>query len=96
MLTYRRGRLWLLTVMVMLPVMLLGAPDHLYMSELVLFPSQAEYVAITNPTSQSIQLGDYYLTDATDTVNGKSASNRDASVYAYLCNCFMPSEFVKG
>ncbi|MCD6234533.1 MAG: hypothetical protein J7K63_05810 [Candidatus Marinimicrobia bacterium] len=71
MLTYRRGRLWLLTVMVMLPVMLLGAPDHLYMSELVLFPSQAEYVAITNPTSQSIQLGDYYLTDATDTVNGK-------------------------
>lgn len=71
MMTHRRIGLWQLLGMVMMPVLLFGAPDHLYMSELVLFPSQAEYVAITNPTNQSIQLDGYYLTDATDTANGK-------------------------
>ncbi len=49
----------------------LGAVDHLIFTELVLQPSQGEYVIITNPTDQAIQLGNYYLTDATDPDNGK-------------------------
>jgi len=66
--TNRFSGLWIL---LMIPALLSAAPDHLYMTELVLFPNKAEYVQITNPTSQTIQLGDYYLTDATDTANGK-------------------------
>ena len=66
--TNRLSGLWIL---LLIPALLSAAPDHLYMTELVLFPNKAEYVQITNPTSQTIQLGDYYLTDATDTANGK-------------------------
>jgi DNA/RNA endonuclease YhcR with UshA esterase domain len=71
MMTNRRWGLWILLGLVSVPVLLFAAPDHLFMSELVLFPNKAEYVTLTNPTDQTIQLGDYYLTDATDTANGK-------------------------
>lgn len=71
MMTNRRWGLWILLGLVSAPVLLFAAPDHLFMTELVLFPNKAEYVTLTNPTDQTIQLGDYYLTDATDTANGK-------------------------
>ena len=35
-------------------------------SEVVLTPSDGEYVQITNPTANDIDMSDYYLTDATD------------------------------
>jgi hypothetical protein len=66
--TNRFSGLWIL---LLIPALLSAGPDHLYMTELVLLPNKAEYVQITNPTNQTIQLGDYYLTDATDTANGK-------------------------
>jgi len=40
-----------------------GADDHLLVSEAVLTPASSEYIEIFNPTSQTIQLDDYYLTD---------------------------------
>lgn len=50
---------------------LLFATDHLLISEVVLQPSAGEFVLITNPSSSSIQMGNYYLTDATDKANAK-------------------------
>ena len=43
-----------------------GQADHLVFSEVVLTPSDGEYVKITNPTANEIDMSDYYLTDATD------------------------------
>ena len=44
-----------------------GQADHIVFSEIVLTPSDGEYVEITNPTANDIDMSDYYLTDATDT-----------------------------
>ena len=46
--------------------MVSGQADHLVFSEVVLTPSDGEYVEITNPTANDIDMSDYYLTDATD------------------------------
>ena len=48
-----------------------GQADHIVFSEIVLTPSDGEYVEITNPTANDIDMSDYYLTDATDTGLGK-------------------------
>ena len=48
-----------------------GQADHIVFSEIVLTPSEGEYVEITNPTANDIDMSDYYLTDATDTGLGK-------------------------
>ena len=48
-----------------------GQADHIVFSEIVLTPSEGEYVEITNPTAGDIDLSYYYLTDATDTGSGK-------------------------
>ena len=58
-------------VLVWLPLGLLAQIDHLVFTEVVLQPSDGEYIRIENPTSQTVNLGDYYLTDATDPTNGK-------------------------
>jgi len=47
------------------------ANDHLMINEVVLQPSAGEYILITNPTATAIDMGDYYLTDATDKANDK-------------------------
>ena len=41
------------------------AADHLLVSEVVVYPTAAEYVEIFNPTAVDIDLSDTYLTDAT-------------------------------
>jgi len=46
-----------------------GSADHLLISEIVLQPSTSEYFIIYNPTDNSIDLTDYYITDATDPTN---------------------------
>ena len=48
-----------------------GQANHIVFSEIVLTPSDGEYVEITNPTAINIDMSDYYLTDATDTGSGK-------------------------
>jgi hypothetical protein len=48
-----------------------GQADHIVFSEIVLTPSEGEYVEITNPTVNDIDMSDYYLTDATDIGSGK-------------------------
>jgi DNA/RNA endonuclease YhcR with UshA esterase domain len=53
------------------PIFLFGDLDHLIFSELVLTPSNSEYVKITNPTDNDIDLSNYYLTDGTDISNGE-------------------------
>jgi len=60
-----------LTWLVLWPVLFLTAQDHVVISEIVLQPSNAEYIKLYNPTDNAIDLSDYYLTDATDTVNQK-------------------------
>ena len=54
----------------LLPI-LAFAQGHLILTEMVLQPSAGEYVKIKNPTGASIDLSNYYITDATDTLNGK-------------------------
>ncbi|MCF7833211.1 MAG: lamin tail domain-containing protein [Candidatus Marinimicrobia bacterium] len=54
----------------LLPI-LAFAQGHLILTEMVLQPSAGEYVKIKNPTGATINLSNYYITDATDTVNGK-------------------------
>ena len=45
--------------------------DHIIFSEVVLTPSEGEYVEINNPTSSAVDLSNYYLTDATDISSNK-------------------------
>ena len=58
------GMLVALVPMVAAPV---GATDgdHLLLSEIVVTPTAGEFIEIHNPTGVSIDLSDYYLTDAT-------------------------------
>ena len=49
-----------------------GQADHVVFSEIVLTPSDGEYVEITNPTANDIDMSDYYLTDGTDTGSDKA------------------------
>lgn len=41
------------------------APSHLIITEFVISPTAGEFVEIYNPTSETINLSNYYLTDAT-------------------------------
>jgi hypothetical protein len=65
-----RKRIFLLWL-VLCPVLFLTAQDHVVISEIVLQPGSAEYIKISNPTDNPVDLSNYYLTDATDTVNQK-------------------------
>ena len=49
----------------------LGQADHIIFTEVVLQPSDGEYVEITNPTEESINLSNYYITDATNPAANK-------------------------
>ena len=68
----RRPRLVLLLVLGMLTALLplgaapaVAADDHLLMTEIVVTPTEGEFVEIHNPTASAIDLTDYYFTDAT-------------------------------
>ena len=52
--------------LILLPVLLLTAQDHVVISEIVLQPSNAEYIKLYNPTDNAVDLSNYYLTDGTD------------------------------
>jgi hypothetical protein len=54
--------------------------DHIYIEEIVLQPSAGEYVLITNPTLNTVELSDYYLTDATDKVSNKYYYNLPSGI----------------
>jgi len=47
-----------------------ATPDHLIFTEIVITPSESEYIKIKNPTSSDIDLSNYYLSDAVDTSLG--------------------------
>ena len=49
---------------------LLSNADHLLFNRITIKPTGAELVSIYNPTSQSINLSDYYITDATKSSDG--------------------------
>ena len=44
--------------------LVLGSADHVIFTRIVITPTEAEMVAIYNPTSESVDLSDYYITDA--------------------------------
>jgi predicted extracellular nuclease len=65
-----------------------SADDHLLISEVVVYPTAAEYIEIFNPTASAIDLSNTYLTDATyssgnvyyyNIVTGTSAGGGDFS-----------------
>ena len=49
----------------------LGQVDHVIFTEVVLTPSDGEYVEISNPTESAVDLTNYYLTDGTDISSSK-------------------------
>lgn len=55
----------------LLPLIAFAELDHLIITEVVLQPGYGEYIEVYNPTGTEIDLTNYYLTDATDTLNGK-------------------------
>ena len=61
--------------LILLPVLLLTAQDHVVISEIVLQPSNAEYIKLYNPTDNAVDLSNYYLTDGTDPSNQKYYHN---------------------
>ena len=44
---------------------MLSDTDHLLFSRITIQPTEAEFISIYNPTSESIDVSDYYITDAT-------------------------------
>lgn len=62
-------RKWLLLISMCAVGLLAGrqaaAQDHILITEFVVSPPAAEFVEIYNPTADTIDLSDYYLTDAT-------------------------------
>ena len=49
----------------------LGQVYHVIFTEVVLTPSDGEYVEISNPTESAVDLTNYYLTDGTDLSSSK-------------------------
>ena len=43
--------------------------DHLVFNRITISPTNAEFVSIYNPTSESIDLSDYYITDSNNYYN---------------------------
>jgi len=50
---------------------LFGNADHLVFNRISIQPTDAELISIYNPTSESIDLSDYYITDATKNSQNK-------------------------
>ena len=61
----------IITLNIYLFSFVLGQADHIIFTEVVLQPSDGEYVEITNPTEESINLSNYYITDATNLATNK-------------------------
>ncbi len=63
----------LLLLLVLTNPALVSAPenDHLLISEFVVTPTEGEFIEIFNPTQLTIDLSNYYLTDATHVSGGK-------------------------
>ena len=43
--------------------------DHLVFNRITIEPTEAEFISIYNPTSDSIDLSDYYITDSNNYYN---------------------------
>ena len=63
--SHHLGRLAIPIILAGLPVSFGHASDHLLVSEVVVTPTDGEFVEIFNPTDAVIDLSDVYLTDAT-------------------------------
>ena len=74
-----KRKLSLVTQILLVPF-LMNAADHLSISEVVLQPSAGEYILLTNNTGSTVNLNNFYLTDATDKSNGKYYYNLPSAV----------------
>ena len=61
----------LLSLFLIGPVLLWGQADHLLFQRIVITPTNAEMVALVNPTATMVDLSNYYLTDAVKASSGK-------------------------
>ena len=59
----------LLFAVVMSALMFSGQADHIIFNKIITYPDQAEMIEIYNPTDNTINLENYYITDATSTGN---------------------------
>ena len=52
----------MIKILILLTTILTGQTDHIIFTEVVLTPSDGEYVKISNPTDEAIDFSYYYLT----------------------------------
>ena len=64
----------------------LGQVDHVIFTEVVLTPSDGEYVEISNPTESAVDLTNYYLTDGTDISSSKLYYNLPVEDNYWSCS----------
>ena len=57
--------IWLTLLSALLVCSSLFAQDHLLISEFAVTPTEGEFIEIYNPTAETVDLTNYYLTDAT-------------------------------
>ncbi|MCK5738407.1 lamin tail domain-containing protein [bacterium] len=61
----RKFTIWFVMAVALVFSSFVTAQDHLLLTEIVVNPTDAEFVEIYNPTDATIDLSNYYLTDAT-------------------------------
>ncbi|MFQ5771827.1 MAG: lamin tail domain-containing protein, partial [bacterium] len=57
--------IFLLQITLILLCGTLFAQDHIVISEILVTPTNGEFVEIYNPTAMTVDLSNYYMTDAT-------------------------------
>ena len=65
---------------------LIAETDHIMFSRITTTPNDAEMVAIYNPTSTTINLSKYYLSDVSENITGSHYYNLPSGI-----NCFPES-----
>ena len=63
--------IWFLKISCVCLGLLFSNADHLVFSRITISPTNAEFISIYNPRDESIDLSDYYITDATKVSQSK-------------------------
>ena len=66
---------YLIYIVLVISGLVWAGADHLVFNRITISPTNAEFVSIYNPTSESIDLSDYYITDSNNYYNLPSGSD---------------------
>ncbi len=66
---------YLIYILLVISGLVWAGADHLVFNRITISPTDAEFISIYNPTSESIDLSDYYITDSNNYYNLPSGSD---------------------